>query len=197
MDKHNQRNLAMGGVLMVSLTLAGTEEYLRGQTERELEDLKDKYNIAIMAVHDCRAAKTPNEEAVKKSDREIPLFGASARENIVERDVLKVFEQKIARGTHLVKFKLPDDICPPCKIMKPVFQKTANQHPEIQVMEVYGSTDEYSGSGPINTYSIIQKYSIKGYPTIIVFKDGREIGRIVGADNAEMLENRVKAIIRK
>lgn len=65
------------------------------------------------------------------------------------------------------------DWCGPCKMMAPVIDKIAEENPELNVAKV--NVDE-SGE-------LAAQYGIMSIPTLIVFKDGKEINRSLGAKN--------------
>jgi thioredoxin 2 len=62
--------------------------------------------------------------------------------------------------------------CGPCKMVSPVLDDIAVKHPgKIKVVKV--NSDENPG--------LSQRFGIQGIPTIILFRDGREVDRLVGA----------------
>ena len=64
------------------------------------------------------------------------------------------------------------DWCAPCKIMSPIVDKIGIDNPSIKIEKV--NVDENQAE--------VDKYSIQSMPTFIIFKDGIEFSRIVGAD---------------
>jgi thioredoxin 1 len=64
------------------------------------------------------------------------------------------------------------DWCAPCKIMSPIVDKIGVDNPNIKIEKV--NVDENQEE--------VDKYSIQSMPTFIIFKDGIEFSRIVGAD---------------
>jgi len=87
-----------------------------------------------------------------------------------EREVL-ASEQPV-----LVDFWAP--WCAPCRMIAPSIEAVA---------------EEYAGSAGVvklnvdENPSVSQRYGIKGIPTLILFKDGREAERVVGATSKEAL----------
>jgi len=62
--------------------------------------------------------------------------------------------------------------CGPCKMVSPVLEDIADKHPgKIKVVKV--NSDENPG--------LSQRFGIQGIPTIILFRDGKEVDRLVGA----------------
>ncbi len=79
------------------------------------------------------------------------------------------FESTIKSGTVLVDFWAP--WCGPCKMAGPIIEDLSN---------------EYAGKvtvGKINVdeeQNLASKYGVQSIPTVILFKDGVEVGRQVG-----------------
>jgi thioredoxin 1 len=68
--------------------------------------------------------------------------------------------------------------CAPCRMMAPVLNDVAG--------ELKGNS--YVGKVNIEHYqSLAQKFQVRNIPTMILFKDGKEINRIVGVKNREFL----------
>lgn len=86
--------------------------------------------------------------------------------------VLKVnaqgFEQVIEKGSVLVDFYA--DWCGPCKMVAPIVEEIAQQRESLTVAKV--NVDEDS--------ALAIQHGVVSIPTLIVFKDGREVSRIVG-----------------
>jgi thioredoxin 1 len=85
------------------------------------------------------------------------------------------FASSIASGTTLVDFWA--DWCGPCKMLAPVIEELAEElDGRIAVAKV--DTDAEG--------ALAIKYGITGIPTVILFKNGAEIARFVGAHPKEM-----------
>ncbi len=63
------------------------------------------------------------------------------------------------------------DWCGPCKMMAPTIDKIAEENPELNVAKVNVDLDG----------ELAQRYGVMSIPTIVIFKDGKEINRSVGA----------------
>jgi thioredoxin 1 len=62
--------------------------------------------------------------------------------------------------------------CGPCRAMAPVLQDVAEQ---------YGSNAVVLKFNVDQDPNVAVKYKVRGIPTLILFKDGKEAGRLVGA----------------
>ena len=68
--------------------------------------------------------------------------------------------------------------CAPCRMMAPVLNEVAN--------ELTGNS--HVGKVNIELYqSLAQKYQVRNIPTLILFKDGREVNRFVGIKSRDFL----------
>lgn len=79
------------------------------------------------------------------------------------------FNTAVANGMALVDFYA--DWCGPCHMVSPIVDEIAEERSDITVGKV-NIDDE-------NTLAM--KYGVMSIPTLIIFKDGKERSRIVGA----------------
>ncbi|MBN2778599.1 MAG: thioredoxin [Bacteroidales bacterium] len=92
------------------------------------------------------------------------------------------FENGIKSGLVLVDFYA--DWCRPCKMMQPVLEEVANEYQKKIVISKV-NTDQNK--------NLSQKYQITGIPAMIVFKDGKEIARIIGYHDKAALVQKLEA----
>ena len=79
------------------------------------------------------------------------------------------FDNAIANGTALVDFYA--DWCGPCRMVSPIVDEIAEERSDITVGKV--NVDDEN--------ALAMKYGVMSIPTLIVFQDGQEKTRIVGA----------------
>jgi len=88
----------------------------------------------------------------------------------------KNFQNQIKKGVFLVDFWA--EWCMPCKVMGPVLNELAED-------ETFGA-----GIGKLNVdhfQPVARQFGIRGIPTIIVFRNGKEVDRIVGVKPKDFL----------
>ena len=77
--------------------------------------------------------------------------------------------------------------CPPCKMLEPVIESLAG---------------EYAGKivfGKLNVdqnKEVAVKYNVMSIPTLLVFKNGKDVDRIVGAMPEPVLEEKIKPYLK-
>ena len=72
--------------------------------------------------------------------------------------------------------------CMPCVMMAPIFEELAGKFKDIRFAKV--NVDE--------NQEIAGKLGASSIPTIVIFKEGKEVERIIGALPAEVLEEKIK-----
>jgi len=73
--------------------------------------------------------------------------------------------------------------CGPCKMMTPIFEKSATNFP-LKTLFVKVNTE--------NSPNLSSRFGIRSIPTLMIFKDSKEIHRLSGALDENNLNNLVK-----
>jgi thioredoxin 1 len=110
------------------------------------------------------------------SFRKMKSMGAVPESEKIVTLTDKNYQNQIKKGVVMVDFWA--EWCMPCKVMGPVLNDLAedeNFKPTVAKLNV----DHFQ--------SVSQKFGIRGIPTIILFKDGKEVDRIVGVKPKEFL----------
>lgn len=68
--------------------------------------------------------------------------------------------------------------CTPCRMLAPTVEAVAQQYGESAVVVKLNVDDNPSTA---------QRYGIKGIPTLILFREGKEVERVVGATSKESI----------
>lgn len=91
------------------------------------------------------------------------------------------FMAEVQTGEELVLVDFWADWCGPCKMLTPILDEISD---EIKVKICKVNVDE---EGELAT-----EFGIRSIPTILVFKNGKEIDRIVGLREKEELVEKIK-----
>ena len=87
----------------------------------------------------------------------------------------------IQKGVTLVDFNAP--WCAPCRTQKPILHQLAKAyHGKASVVDL--NVDEHRESA--------MSFGIASIPTLIVFKNGKEVERFIGLQNAEVLSDAIE-----
>lgn len=87
------------------------------------------------------------------------------------------FEQEIQKGVTLVDFHA--NWCGPCRMLAPVLEEVAK---EVKGKGNIGKVD-------IDTaQKVASQFQITSVPTMILFKNGKEVNRLIGLRNADAIK---------
>jgi thioredoxin 1 len=101
--------------------------------------------------------------------------------DVPNNDKIKVlndanFSQQTKKGIVLVDFWA--SWCMPCKMMAPILNEVAESAPaDVRIGKL--NVEEAQASA--------QKHKVRSIPTLIVFKEGKEVSRLVGVKNKDFL----------
>lgn len=90
------------------------------------------------------------------------------------------FEESVKEGVSIVDFWAI--WCGPCRIMTPVVEDVAKEMPEVKVYKL--NVDDFP--------ELTAKFNIMSIPTILIFKDGKEVDQTVGVVSKNVLANKIK-----
>ncbi|MBQ7096054.1 MAG: thioredoxin [Clostridia bacterium] len=82
-----------------------------------------------------------------------------------------VFENEILKSSKIVLLDFYADWCGPCRMVSPIVDKIAQEHPEYLVGKI-NVDDQPDLAAAFNVMSI---------PTLIVLKEGKAVNKIIGA----------------
>tara|TARA_B110000459_G_C16620629_1_gene501442 strand:- start:4352 stop:4615 length:264 start_codon:yes stop_codon:yes gene_type:complete len=60
--------------------------------------------------------------------------------------------------------------CGPCKMLTPIIEKVKTEHSQVSFKDINIDED----------FAIAQKYFVRSVPTVIIEKNGKEVGRYAG-----------------
>src|SRR5436190_22772030 len=84
------------------------------------------------------------------------------------------FENEVMKSNVPVLVDFWAEWCPPCRAMTPIVEKLAQK---------FGQSAKIVKLNVDDNPFVTQRFGIKGIPTMIVFKGGKEAERLVGATN--------------
>ena len=87
------------------------------------------------------------------------------------------FHNQIKQGVVLVDFHA--NWCGPCRTLAPVLEQVAK---DLQGKAIIGKIDID------NEQKTAAEFQITSVPTMVLFKDGKEVGRLVGLRNADAVK---------
>ena len=95
------------------------------------------------------------------------------------------FKQEVLNADKPVIIDFWAPWCMPLKMMGPVFQRLSQELTDYKFVKV--NTQENP--------ALSQQFGIRGIPTIVVFKDGKEINRFSGFRPKSLLKKTIKSIL--
>lgn len=75
--------------------------------------------------------------------------------------------------------------CSPCKLLAPVINEIKGEMPNVKFTDV--DVDD--------NVELTTKYAVRGVPTIIIEKNGKEVKRFVGLQQKSVLVNEIKSYL--
>jgi thioredoxin 1 len=75
--------------------------------------------------------------------------------------------------------------CPPCRVMKPVLAELADERDDLRIVQLDVDAHQRTAA----------EYGVLSMPTFILFRDGREVQRLVGARPRRRLEAELAEVL--
>lgn len=91
----------------------------------------------------------------------------------------KEFEQEVLKNSKPVLVDFYADWCGPCKMVAPILEKIGREHTDFEIVKV--NVDE--------NQDLAMKYGVMSIPTMIVFKEGKNINGMVGFSDEKAIIN--------
>jgi len=80
------------------------------------------------------------------------------------------FQEEVINSKIKVLVDFNAEWCGPCKMMRPVLDKYAEEHDNVKIVSI--NVD--------NNNELARKYNVFSIPCLVVIKDGKELDRTVG-----------------
>ncbi len=96
------------------------------------------------------------------------------------------FAANVEQAANPVLVDFSAEWCPPCKMLAPVIERIA--------LEFQGKLDVY-GVNTDESPQLSQRFNISGVPTMIFFRDGKEIKKLVGFRDYDTLKREIESVL--
>lgn len=96
------------------------------------------------------------------------------------------FEKEVLKSDKPVLIDFWAPWCMPCKIIAPTVEKLAEELKE-KVKVSKSNVDE--------SPDIATELSVMNIPTLVLFKDGKEVSRMIGVNSKEAIEAKIRSVI--
>ncbi len=94
------------------------------------------------------------------------------------------FYNKIRTSDKLVVMDFFAAWCGPCKMLAPIFESLSNE---------MSDKVDFAQIDIDRSLEVVEEYKIVSVPTMIIFKNGKEVQRIVGFVPKEQIKSKIKA----
>lgn len=142
--------------------------------------------ISPKGVVSCPFCLTLNAVSMERV-RDRPKCGSCERPLLLDRPLAAHDDdlaRTIAQTTVPVVVDFHADWCGPCKVMAPIFDELAGRYAG-RILFIKIDSDR----NPLST----RTHEVRALPTLIIFRDGREVQRQLGAISARQLEAMLQA----
>ncbi len=96
------------------------------------------------------------------------------------------FQQEVLDSDKLVMVDFWAPWCGPCRAVAPILEELAGEYADkMTIAKVNTDEDAQNAS----------KLMVRGIPTLIFFRDGKEVDRIVGAGPKSMYKTKIDALL--
>jgi thioredoxin 1 len=75
--------------------------------------------------------------------------------------------------------------CPPCRVMEPILNELARERPDVRFVKLDADSNQRT----------VVDYGVLSMPTLVVFRDGNEALRLVGARPKRRLAEELSAVL--
>jgi thioredoxin 1 len=111
--------------------------------------------------------------------------------NIKKNEVMEITQSEFSniisdKKRNLVIMDFFAEWCMPCVVMGPVFERLAIKNPQVHFCKI--NVDEAP--------KLSEEYEIANIPCIVFFKDGKEVDRVIGALNENLLQEKISDYIK-
>ena len=91
------------------------------------------------------------------------------------------FNELINNSHKIVVVDFFAEWCMPCLIVSPIIEELANEIKDVKFIKINSDDNQ----------DLSRKYNISTIPCLVIFKDGKEVDRIIGAQPKEKIEEKI------
>jgi thioredoxin 1 len=96
------------------------------------------------------------------------------------------FDDIVVRAKGIVAVKFTAEWCGPCRMIAPAVQALAQEYgSRITIVELDTDTSP----------ATMVRFGVRGIPTILIFRDGVVVDRIIGAQQKAVLRERIDRVL--
>ncbi|MFA5174394.1 MAG: thioredoxin [Candidatus Pacearchaeota archaeon] len=92
------------------------------------------------------------------------------------------FDEIINNSHELVVVDFYAEWCMPCLMMSPIIEDLAEQIKEVKFTKINVDDNQ----------ALAGRYNVSSIPCLIIFKKGKEVGRIIGSRPADEIEEKIR-----
>lgn len=92
------------------------------------------------------------------------------------------FDDVVVAGSGAIAVEFTAEWCGACRVLEPALRQVAQ--------ELEGRVRFYAVDADVNP-RVVTRYAVRALPTVLVFRDGELVDRIVGAVSARVLRGRL------
>lgn len=138
------------------------------------------FNLLVLIAFTLLQAGCTNETSNRSDGHPAPERGADPVQLTDEN-----FEREVLKSDEPVLVDMWAQWCQPCVELKPTIRELAEDFAgEVKVGELDVDANPF----------VAEKYDIDRYPTLIIFRDGQEVDRLVGVKTREELAELLRSI---
>ncbi len=105
--------------------------------------------------------------------------------NYMELEVADEFNKIINSNTKLVVVDFYAEWCMPCLMLSPILEDLAEQMKNVNFIKVNTEDNE----------ELASRFNISSIPCLIIFKNGKEVGRIIGNHSSDVIEEKIRGYL--
>jgi thioredoxin 1 len=134
--------------------------------------------LAVSAFKNYNSAEKKDNGQIKKTSL---LTGKKGKVKVLDK---KTFDKFIEKGIVVVDFWAT--WCPPCRAQGPIVEELSLELKSVKFgkLDVDGARE------------IARRYNIRNIPTLIIFKDGKDVEHIVGLHDKVTLKRMIEAHLK-